>query len=69
MVDGWLKISKRLDMWRHTFATRLFEEGADPKTISELLGHTNVAFTLNTYAHVMQNKKQETIDLLNSISI
>lgn len=54
---------------RHTFATRLFEAGADAKTVSELLGHTNVAFTLNTYTHVMPNKKQETINLLDKISI
>lgn len=34
---------------RHTFATRLLENGVEPKAIAALLGHTNVAFTLNRY--------------------
>ena len=34
---------------RHTFATRLIEAGADAKSVSEILGHTNVAFTLRKY--------------------
>ena len=38
-------------MLRHTFATRLIERGADPKSVSVLLGHTDVAFTLKRYVH------------------
>lgn len=34
---------------RHTFATRLIEAGADAKSVSKILGHTNVAFTLRKY--------------------
>lgn len=36
---------------RHTFATRALEIGVDIKTLSEILGHTNVSITLNRYAH------------------
>lgn len=36
-------------MLRHTFATRLIEKGADPKSVSMLLGHKNVVFTLQKY--------------------
>lgn len=36
-------------MLRHTFATRLIEKGADPKSDSMLLGHKNVVFTLQKY--------------------
>lgn len=36
---------------RHTFATRCVELGVDVKTISELLGHSNVNITLNRYVH------------------
>jgi integrase len=36
---------------RLTFATRCIEMGIDVKTISELLGHSNVNITLNRYVH------------------
>lgn len=36
---------------RHTFATRCVEGGMDIKTLSELLGHSNVSITLSTYVH------------------
>ena len=35
---------------RHTFATRALELGVDIKTLSEILGHSNVSITLNIYA-------------------
>jgi integrase len=38
---------------RHTTATVLLEAGAHPKLVQELLGHSTVAFTLNTYSHVV----------------
>lgn len=53
---------------RHTFATRLFEAGVLPKTISELLGHASVSFTLDTYTHVMPNTKKQAIDMLEQCS-
>ena len=50
---------------RHTFATRALELGMDIKTLSEILGHTNVAITLNRYAHsLLEYKIQE----MNKIS-
>lgn len=57
-----------LHVCRHTFATRLFERGANPKTVSTLLGHANVGITLDIYTHVQPNQMKETIKLLESIS-
>ncbi len=42
---------------RHTFATRALENGADVKTLSEIMGHTNTSITLNRYAHSMMDTK------------
>lgn len=36
---------------RHTFATRCIENGFDPKTLSEILGHSSVKITLERYVH------------------
>jgi integrase len=38
---------------RHTHATLLLQAGVHPKIVSERLGHHSVAFTLDTYAHVL----------------
>jgi len=43
---------------RHTYATICIENGFDPKTLSELLGHADASITLNRYVHSsMQMKK------------
>ena len=43
---------------RHTYATVCIENGFDPKTLSELLGHADASITLNRYVHSsMQMKK------------
>lgn len=52
---------------RHTFATRCIECGMDVKTLSEILGHSNVSITLNTYVHSsMELKRQQINKLTNS---
>ena len=44
---------------RHTYATVCIENGFDPKTLSELLGHADASITLNRYVHSsMQMKKK-----------
>ena len=52
---------------RHTFATLLISEGVNPKTVSELLGHSSVAFTLDIYTGVYETEKASTIKLLAEI--
>lgn len=52
---------------RHTFATRALEEGVDPKTLSELLGHSNASITMNIYAHSLFEHKFEAMERLASI--
>jgi integrase len=38
---------------RHTCATLLLTKGAHPKIVSEMLGHSSIAITLDTYSHVI----------------
>ena len=45
---------------RHTFATHCVEMGFDVKSLSEILGHSNVTTTMNLYVHpTMQMKKRQ----------
>lgn len=50
---------------RHTFATRCIESQCDYKTVSVILGHSNVATTLNLYVHPNIDQKKRCIDRLN----
>lgn len=36
---------------RHTFATQCIEVGMDVKSLSQILGHSNVNITMNRYVH------------------
>jgi integrase len=40
---------------RHTCATLLLTKDVNPKVVSEMLGHSNIAITLDTYSHVLPN--------------
>ena len=49
---------KPFHMLRHIFATNCISHGFDMKTVSELLGHSNVTTTMRIYVHSdMQRKK------------
>lgn len=47
---------------RHTFATRALESGMSVKTLSKILGHSSVGFTLDVYAHVTEQLKVEEME-------
>lgn len=50
---------------RHTFATRCIESQCDYKTVSVILGHSNVATTLNLYVHPNLSQKKKCIDRMS----
>ena len=52
---------------RHTFATLSLKSGVDVKTLSSMLGHYSAGFTLNTYAHVTAQMKQDAADAIGGV--
>jgi integrase len=43
---------------RHTCATLLLSKNVNPKVVSEMLGHSSIAITLDTYSHVLPNMQE-----------
>ena len=52
---------------RHTFASLLIKKGVDIKIVSDILGHKDVAFTYNTYVHILEEQKVQAMSLLDNI--
>ncbi|MDT5400459.1 MAG: hypothetical protein QOK33_3690, partial [Mycobacterium sp.] len=44
---------------RHSYATGALKAGVSPKVVSDRIGHANVGFFLQTYAHVLKNDDRE----------
>jgi len=52
---------------RHTFASLMLLLGAKPKVISEALGHASVAFTMDTYSHIISGMQEDAMALLDDV--
>ena len=52
---------------RHTFASLMLLRGAKPKVISEALGHASVAFTMDTYSHIISGMQEDAMALLDDV--
>lgn len=44
---------------RHTCATLLLSAGVHPKVVQELLGHSQISITLDTYSHVLPTLQEQ----------
>lgn len=51
---------------RHTFATRCIESGGDAKSLSEILGHSDVGITLSLYVHPSIEQKRLCINNMSN---
>lgn len=57
----------RLYDLRHTMATLLLAANVHPKIVSERLGHSKIALTLDTYSHVLPSMQQTATDELSRV--
>ena len=48
--------------FRHTFATRLFDAGVEPKVVQEYLGHATLKMTMDLYTHVTEDRAKTDIE-------
>lgn len=56
---------KNFHILRHTFATNCIENGTDIKSLSEILGHSDVRISLNRYVHPSMDSKRKHLDGLS----
>ena len=54
---------------RHTYGTRCIEAGMQPVVLQRLMGHTDIATTLNTYTDVLNEFKKEELEKVNAYYI
>jgi len=55
----------RIHDLRHTFATNALEAGVDLKTVSDILGHSDISITANHYLHPSRENKRNAIEKAN----
>ena len=53
---------------RHTYTSNLLSNGAAPKDVQELLGHSDVSTTMNVYAHATREAKRTSARLLDKVA-
>ena len=69
-------VAKRLDGFenfhfhqlRHTYTSNLLSNGAAPKDVQELLGHSDVSTTMNVSAHSTRKAKRNSARLLDKVA-
>lgn len=67
VINYELGINFNFHSLRHTHATMLLESGANIKDIQERLGHSKLATTMDTYSHVTNKMKNDTVNILENI--
>jgi integrase len=52
---------------RHTAATLMLGQKINPKVVQEILGHSNIAVTMDTYSHVLPDMQDEAATAMNDL--
>jgi len=59
--------SMRFHDLRHSAATILLTMGVHPKVVQELLGHSSIAMTMDTYSHLLPSMQKDAMDRINDV--
>jgi integrase len=57
----------RLHDLRHSCATFLLAQGVHPRVVMELLGHSQISLTMETYSHVLPDAMREAIGRMEAL--
>lgn len=52
---------------RHTCATLMIKQGVHPRVVMEILGHSQIATTMNTYGHVLPEVQRDAVNVLDRL--
>ncbi len=52
---------------RHTCATLMIKQSIHPRVVMEILGHSQIATTMNTYAHVLPDVQRAAVVALEAL--
>ena len=52
---------------RHSSATMLLSMGVHPKIVQEILGHSQISMTMDTYSHVLPTMQKEAMDKMDDM--
>jgi len=66
-IDAKIPMATRFHDLRHSAASLLLAHGVQLRAIMELLGHSTIALTANTYSHVMPSMMQDMADKMDAI--
>jgi integrase len=58
---------RRFHDLRHSCATLLLAQGVPARVVMDVLGHSQISLTLNTYTHVLPELKREAADRMNEL--
>lgn len=62
-----LPLERRFHDLRHSCATLLIVQGVHPRVVMEILGHSQIAVTMNTYGHVLPDTHRDATDRVSSL--
>ena len=57
----------RLHDLRHTAASLMLAQGVNPRVVMEILGHSQISVTMNTYSHVTPASSREAVALVEGL--